>query len=73
MAEITKANLQTISTVISICVALAAIAGSWYLLGYRMDQVEKRVESLELGVEETGKQITCQICAAHDIKVCPGC
>ena len=72
-------DVKSIATWIGIAGSLGGVAGTWMLLQYRLEEVEKTQQALSIQVEalreanqETGEEVKCLICAAHNIQ-CPGC
>jgi uncharacterized protein HemX len=72
-------DLKNLSTVIALIGVGAGIAGTWAVMSYRMDELQKRVEHLENTLERVQKEneaqveeVKCLICKTNNIP-CPGC
>lgn len=63
---------QFISALAGLAGALGGSAGTYKLMEYRLDSAEERLAAVEATVEQTGDEVKCMICSAHDI-ACPGC
>ena len=72
-------DLKNFTTVVTLLGIGAGIAGTWAVMSYRMDTLEKRVVHLEDTLEAVQKEnatqveeVKCLICKTNNIP-CPGC
>jgi hypothetical protein len=72
-------DLKTFSTVITLLGVGAGLAGTWAVMTYRMEELQKRVDHLEVTLaavqkenESQVEEVKCLICKTNNIP-CPGC
>lgn len=68
----TDMKKHLISALAGLAGVLSGSAGTYKLMEYRLDRAEERLAAVEATVEQTGDEVKCMICSAHDIP-CPGC
>lgn len=72
-------DLKNSTTLVTLLGVGAGLAGTWAVMSYRMDALEKRVVNLEDTLEAVQKEnatqveeVKCLICKTNNIP-CPGC
>ena len=64
--------MKTLAILVGMGATLAANAGTYYVLHYRVGALEDAQTATRADVRAGNIEITRLVCDVHDLKVCPG-